>query len=101
MKRYTASPSAREYVRQYATPTGRITDPMLTIHTTSDALVLGNDVTAYEVPAAARGNLGSLRRAFRGGRRPLQLHARAVGTAFDALLAWARDGKRPAAGEQK
>ena len=28
---------------------------MLTIHTTSDALVLGNDVTAYEVPAALAG----------------------------------------------
>ena len=45
IKRYAAVPAAREYVRQCATPTGRISDPMLTIHTTSDALVLGNDVT--------------------------------------------------------
>ncbi len=59
IKRYAAVPAAREYVRQYATPTGRISDPMLTIHTTSDALVLGNDVTAYEVPAALAGTSDS------------------------------------------
>ena len=55
VKRYTANPAARDYVKQYATPTGRIADPILTIHTTSDSLVLGSDVTAYEVPAALAG----------------------------------------------
>ena len=36
----------REYVRLYFTPTGRITDPVLTIHTTWDPLVLGSETDA-------------------------------------------------------
>lgn len=101
VKRYTASPSAREYVQQYATPTGRITDPMITIHTTSDALVLGNDVTAYEVPAALAGTSDRFVARFVEADGHCNFTPVHVGTAFDALLAWARDGKRPAAGEQK
>lgn len=101
VKRYTASPSAREYVRQYATPTGRITDPMITIHTTSDALVLGNDVTAYEVPAALAGTSDRFVARFVEADGHCNFTPVHVGTAFDALLAWARDGKRPSAGEQK
>ena len=101
VKRYTASPSAREYVRQYATPTGRISDPMLTIHTTSDNLVLGNDVTAYEVPAAVAGSSDRFVARFVEAAGHCNFTAAQIGTAFDALLDWARDGRRPAAGEQK
>jgi pimeloyl-ACP methyl ester carboxylesterase len=101
VKRYTASPSARDYVRQYATPTGRISDPMLTIHTTSDSLVLGNDVTAYEVPAAIAGNSDRFVARFVEANGHCNFTPGQTGNAFDALLAWARDGKRPAPGEQK
>ena len=101
VKRYTASASAREYVRQYATPTGRISDPMLTIHTTSDSLVLGNDVTAYETPAALAGTSDRFVARFIEANGHCNFTPAQTGTAFDALLGWARDGKRPAAGEQK
>jgi pimeloyl-ACP methyl ester carboxylesterase len=101
VKRYTASPAARDYVRQYATPTGRISDPILTIHTTSDALVLGDDVTAYEVPAAVAGTSDRFVARFVEANGHCNFTPAQVGTAFDALLAWAREGKRPAAGEQK
>jgi pimeloyl-ACP methyl ester carboxylesterase len=101
VKRYAAAPSARDYVRQYATPTGRISDPILTIHTTSDALVLGNDVTAYEIPAALAGTSDRFVARFVEANGHCNFTPAQVGTAFDALLAWAREGKRPAAGEQK
>jgi pimeloyl-ACP methyl ester carboxylesterase len=101
VKRYTASAAAREYVRQYATPTGRISDPMLTIHTTSDNLVLGNDVTAYELPAAIAGTSDRFVARFIEANGHCNFAPAQVGAAFDALLGWARDGKRPAAGEQK
>ncbi len=101
VKRYTALPAARDYVRQYATPTGRIADPMLTIHTTSDALVLGSDVTAYEVPAALAGTSERFVARFVEANGHCNFTPTQTGNAFDALLAWARDGKRPAAGEQK
>lgn len=101
VKRYTAQPAAREYVRLYATPTGRIADPMLTIHTTSDALVLGNDVTAYEVPAALAGTSDRFVARFVEATGHCNFTPAQTGRAFDALLAWAREGKRPEGGEQK
>jgi hypothetical protein len=88
-------------VRQYATPTGRIADPILTIHTTSDSLVLGSDVTAYEVPAALAGTSERFVARFVEANGHCNFTPEQTGTAFDALVAWARDGKRPAAGEQK
>jgi pimeloyl-ACP methyl ester carboxylesterase len=99
--RYAALPSAREYVRQYSTPTGRITDPILTIHTTSDALVLGSDVTAYEVPAALAGTSDRFVARFVDADGHCNFTPAQTGAAFDALRAWARDGERPASGEQK
>lgn len=101
VKRYAADPAAREYLRQYASPTGRTQDPVLTIHTTSDPLVLGSDVTAYEPLAAIAGS--SDRFVARFVDRPGHCNFTMAQTAgaFDALLAWAREGRRPAAGEQK
>lgn len=101
VKRYAASPSAREYVRLYATPTGRISDPMLTLHTTSDALVLGSDVTAYDVPAALAGTSDRFVARFVEANGHCNFTMAQTANAFEALLGWARDGKRPAAGEQK
>ena len=99
--RYTADPAARAYLRQYATPTGRLLDPMLTIHTTSDNLVLGTDVAAYDVPAALAGTSERFVARFVEARGHCNFTPAQVGQAFDALLAWARDGRRPAPGEQK
>ena len=101
VKRYTAVSSARDYVRQYATPTGRIADPILTLHTTSDALVLGSDVTAYDVAAALAGTSDRFVARFVEADGHCNFTPAQTGNAFDALLAWARDGRRPAAGEQK
>jgi pimeloyl-ACP methyl ester carboxylesterase len=101
VKRYTANPAAREYLRQYATPTGRTADPILTIHTTSDALVLGTDATAYEVPAAIAGTSDKFVARFVEATGHCNFTAAQTGRAFDDLLAWARGGTRPQPGEQK
>lgn len=101
VKRYAATPSARDYLRQYATPSGRVADPVLTIHTTSDELVLGSDVTAYDVPAALAGTSERFVARFVEADGHCNFTPAQTGNAFDALLAWARDGKRPSAGEQK
>ena len=101
VKRYTASPAARDYIRQYATPTGRVSDPILTIHTTSDALVLASDVTAYELPATLAGTSDRFVARFVEADGHCNFTPAQIGHAFDDLLAWAREGTRPAAGEQK
>lgn len=101
VKRYAANPASREYVRQYASPTGRTADPVLTIHTTADALVLGSDVTAYEIAATLAGNADRFVARFVEADGHCNFTPAHTGDAFDALLAWARTGTRPAAGEQK
>jgi hypothetical protein len=101
VKRYAADPAAREYLRQYATPTGRIADPVLTIQTTSDPLVLGTDVTVYDTLAAVAGTSDRFVARFVDAKGHCNFTPAQTASAFDALLAWARDGRRPAAGEQK
>lgn len=101
VKRYTAAPAAREYLRQYASPTGRISDPVLAIQTTVDPLVLGSDVTAYEVLAVQAGTSDRFVARFVSATGHCNFTPAQTGGAFDALLAWARKGERPAPGEQK
>jgi pimeloyl-ACP methyl ester carboxylesterase len=101
VKRYTAVPAARDYLRQYATPTGKLSDPMLTIQTTSDNLVLGVDVTAYDLPAAIAGTSDRFVARFVEASGHCNFTPAQIGDAFDALRAWAHDGKRPTSGEQK
>lgn len=101
VKRYTADPGAREYVRQYATPTGRISDPVLAVHTTSDPLVLGSDVTAYELPALLAGTSDRFVARFVEAVGHCAFTPAQTGNAFDALREWAKTGTRPAAGEQR
>jgi pimeloyl-ACP methyl ester carboxylesterase len=100
VKRYTANASARDYLRAYATPTGRISDPILTIHTTYDQLVLGSDVTAYEVPASLVGTSDLFVARFVEADGHCNFTSAQTGHLFEALLTWVREGKRPAAGEQ-
>jgi hypothetical protein len=101
VKRYTADPAAREDVRQYASPTGHTFDPVLTIQTTVDPLVLGSDVTAYETMTDIAGTSDRFVARFIEANGHCNFTPAQTGTAFDALLAWAREGKRPASGEQK
>jgi alpha-beta hydrolase superfamily lysophospholipase len=99
--RFTAHPAAREYLRNNATPTGRISDPVLTIHTTSDPLVLGDDVTEYEGIAALAGTQDLFVARFAAAKGHCMFTPEQMGSAFDTLREWARSGKRPPAGEQK
>jgi pimeloyl-ACP methyl ester carboxylesterase len=101
VKRYAADPKAREYIRQYATPTGRTQDPILALHTTFDPIVLGSDVTAYELPATLAGSADRFVVRFAEAVGHCQFTPEQTGNAFDALRAWAKDGKRPEPGEQR
>jgi hypothetical protein len=63
--------------------------------------VLGSDVTAYEAPAALAGTAERFVARFVEADGHCNFTAAQTGGAFDALLMWARQGQRPAAGEQK
>ena len=99
--RFSASPVAREYLRNNASPTGRLSDPVLTLHTISDPLVLGDDVTEYESIAALAGTQDLFVARFVAAKGHCMFTPTQTGSAFDALREWVRSGQRPAAGEQK
>lgn len=101
VKRYAADAKAREYLRQYYAPTGRIADPVLTLHTTYDQLIPGRYVSQYEEFARVAGTQDLFVAKFVVAKGHCNFTPAQTGAAFDALLLWAREHKRPGAGEVK
>lgn len=108
MQRYDADPRAVAYARHWHEATGRFRIPLVTVHQTIDALVpyaqsegLGRVVTAagngarlaqYAVPPTTIALPGGLTGYTHCGFTPAQNAA-----AFDAMRAWVRTGRKPAA----
>jgi pimeloyl-ACP methyl ester carboxylesterase len=101
VKRYAADAKAREYLRQYYAPSGRIADPVLTLHTTYDPLIPGRYVSQYEEFARVAGTQDLFVAKFIVAKGHCAFTPAQTGTGFDALLQWARERKRPEAGELK
>lgn len=99
VRRYAANAKAVEYVRQYYTPTGRVTDPVLALHTTYDQLVNARHVGFYDTLVALAGtqNLFALNYVKADGH--CNISAEITGRAFDALRKWVAEGVRPQPGE--
>ena len=95
------APRAEAYLRQYYTPTGRISVPVLTIHTTFDPLVPARDVNYYNVTTDIAGTQSLFVEKFVDARGHCAIDAAQTAAAFDALLSWVRDAKKPSAGEIK
>ena len=101
VKRYAADAKAREYLRQHYSPTGKIADPVLTIHTTYDQLIPGRYVSQYDEFARVAGTQDLFVAKFVVAKGHCNFTPAQTGAAFDELLSWIRDKKRPAAGEVK
>jgi pimeloyl-ACP methyl ester carboxylesterase len=101
VKRYTADRAALEYIRQYYSPTGRIHDPVLALVVTGDPWILGDWVTGYELSTLREGTQDRFVARFVDAVGHCNYTREQMGRAFDALVEWERDGKRPAGGEQK
>jgi len=101
VKRYTADAKAREYLRQHYAPTGRIADPVLTIHTTYDPLIPGRYVSEYNSIANVAGTQDLFVAKFVVAKGHCTFTPAQTGTAFDELLKWMREKKKPEAGEVK
>lgn len=101
VKRYPADAKAREYLRQYYTPTGRISDPVLTMHTTYDQLIPGRYISEYDSIAKLAGTQDLFVAKFVVARGHCNFTLPQTTAAFDELLNWARTRKAPSAGEMK
>ena len=101
VKRYAADTKAREYLRQHYAPTGRIGDPVLTMHTTYDPLIPGRYVSEYNAIANVAGTQDLFVTKFVVAKGHCTFTPAQTGTAFDELLKWVREKKKPEAGEVK
>jgi dienelactone hydrolase len=94
---FSAPPSSRNYVAHYASFSGKIKHPVLTMHTETDTLVPVNHEAAYKatVDAAGRGNL--LYQAFTTGDGHCAFTPQQTLTSIGVLDQWVQTGVRPTA----
>ncbi|MBW3570773.1 MAG: prolyl oligopeptidase family serine peptidase [Gemmatimonadetes bacterium] len=99
VRRYAPDPAAVQYLRSRYTPTGRIADPVLAVHTTYDATVPPEQMDRYRTLAQLAGTEDRFAAAYVVADGHCNFTPAQVGAAFDALRAWAATGRRPAEGE--
>ena len=99
MKRYAADPGALDYLDRYYTPTGRITRPILAIHTTYDPIVSPAIPNTYALLAreAGKGDLFVQQYVKHNGH--CNISAAETEHSFTALRKWKEDGEPPAPGD--
>ncbi|NBO65401.1 MAG: alpha/beta hydrolase [Acidobacteria bacterium] len=101
ISRYAATAKAQEYLRQHYSPTGRIHDPVLTLHTIYDQLIPGRFVSQYEEIARLAGTQELFVTKYVDMRGHCNFTPDQTGAAFDQLLKWIREKVRPVPGELK
>jgi pimeloyl-ACP methyl ester carboxylesterase len=101
VKRYKADPGAADYLAHHYTPTGKLTHPMLAIHTTYDPLVPPGVPNMYAqiVEQAGRSSLFAQQYVKHAGH--CSIAPEEIGKGFAELREWKANGKRPQAGEVK
>lgn len=93
--RFAATPDALNYFEQYYTPSGRLTAPMLTLHTTRDPVVPWFHESLYASIAPA--SLLVQRTVNSFGHCAFNQQQQLA--AFDALVLWVTEGLRPDGGD--
>lgn len=99
VRRYAADSAAVAYLRAWFSPTGRIADPVLAVHTTYDAVVEPEQMDRYRALAQRAGAADRFAASYVVADGHCVFTPAQVGAAFDNLRAWAATGVRPAEGE--
>lgn len=98
VKRYAPDAKARDYLMAHYWPSGRLTKPMLALHTTYDPLIPANSLTLYASEVAHAGYADHLVQQYVHREGHCTFTPDEVGHAFDELLTWVHSGRPPAAG---
>ena len=98
VKRYTANPRAAEYVRTWYTPTGKLTRPMLAIHTTYDPLVPVRIPARYPELVEQSGSQDLFVQQYVKHDGHCTILPNEVAAGFTELRAWKDNGAKPHAG---
>jgi pimeloyl-ACP methyl ester carboxylesterase len=98
VKRYSADPKAAEYIRTWYTPTGRLTHPMLAIHTSYDPLVPVRIPDRYPELVEQTGSTSMFVQQYVKHDGHCNILPAEIAAGFTELRAWKDNGTRPHAG---
>jgi hypothetical protein len=98
VKRYRADAGAAAYLARWYTPGGDLLRPLLALHDSGDPLVLASAAFDYALAVQRQGHADNFVQQFVNKEGHCVFTPQEIGRAFDELLAWAHDNKRPASG---
>jgi hypothetical protein len=98
VRRYRADPAAAAWLRGHYTPTGRISRPLVALHTTYDPLVPPWVTNAYALTTAQAGADSLFVQQYVHRATHCGFTADEIRRSFDALRAWKEAGRRPQPG---
>ncbi|AFL86786.1 hypothetical protein Terro_0442 [Terriglobus roseus DSM 18391] len=98
VRRYAPDTRARDYLMAHYWPTGRLTRPMLALHTIYDPLIPANSLTLYASEVARAGYADNLVQQYVHREGHCTFTPEEVGRAFDEVVNWAHTGKAPQPG---
>ncbi len=99
VKRYRGNPKAQVALARWYTPTGKLLRPMLELHDTGDPLVRASSTFEYALYAQRAGHGDNFVQQYVDREGHCVLTPDEIGTAFDELLDWVDNGKRPVSGK--
>lgn len=96
--RYTADPRARAYLLRFYEPTGKVTRPVLALHTTYDPLVPANLLSNYHQMVEKAGFDRNYVQQYVHREGHCTMTPDEVAKSFDELVVWTHGGKAPVSG---
>jgi hypothetical protein len=96
--RYRADASAAAYVARWYTPSGKLTRQLLALHDTADPLVPASSAAEYALLARRSGRADNFVQQFVNREGHCVFTPQEIGHAFDQLVDWVHNGKRPPSG---
>lgn len=98
VRRYGPDGLAGQFLTRYYTPTGRVMHPMLALHTTYDQYINPSSIFLYTEEVNRAGFRENFVQQYVHADGHCNFSPRQVGIAFDELLGWVHQDKRPKAG---
>lgn len=98
VRRYAGDRQAREYLLRHYTPSGRLSHPMVSLHTTYDPKIPGATLALYGEQVALAGFSENLVQQYVHRDGHCTFTGDEVGRTFDELLLWIHGGRRPTPG---
>ncbi|MFC6646708.1 alpha/beta hydrolase [Granulicella cerasi] len=98
VKRYAAEPKAREYLLRHYTPSGRLTKPMLAVHTVYDPIIPASTLMLYNQQVELEGFGDNLVQQYVRSEGHCNINGAEELRAFDELVEWVHHGARPQPG---